>query len=328
MRRSAVVILLVAMTVIGSASRCDAVVAETVDFHPETHLWVGLGGFQFLKIGQGARPVAMGDAYAAVADDINAAFWNPAGLTDIRGTAWTATYTKWIVDSHVYSAAVAWNTGTARGGTLGATMVALRLLDIPETTIFQPQGTGQNVATGDVALGLVYALKLTDKFSFGARVSWIRQTLHTEAVTTVSIDVGTRFHTGFRSLRLAMAMRHYGPDKKVGDTKFFMPLYYHVGLAGEVYGEKGDPAYLTLTGEAAFAADYELRAHVGAELWLQNMIALRGGYKVNYDTDAYSLGAGLKYDIAGDRSLSVDVSYSDMGRFFNAPLRITVGGMF
>ena len=63
----------------------------------DTHLWVGLSGFQFLKIGQGARAVAMGDAYTAVADDINAIFWNPAGLTGVRGTAWTANYTKWLV---------------------------------------------------------------------------------------------------------------------------------------------------------------------------------------------------------------------------------------
>ena len=328
MRRTAVVILAVAAAVLAFAPVCDAVLTEYAERRYDTQKWVGLGGFNFLKIGQGARPVAMGDAYTAVADDINAAFWNPAGLTDIRGTAWTATYTKWIVDSRAYSAAVAWNTGTAKGGVLGATVMALRLLDIPETTIYQPQGTGQSVATGDVALGLVYALKLTDKFSFGARVSWLHQTLHTESISSVSIDVGTRFYTGFRSLRVAMAMRHFGPDKTSNDRRFFMPLYYHVALAAEVYGEKGDPAYLTVTGESAFAADYEMRAHAGAELWLQNMVALRGGYKLNYDSDSYSLGAGLKYEIAGDRAITVDVAYSDMGQFFTAPLRVTIGGMF
>ena len=40
----------------------------------------GTAGFQFLKLGVGARPVAMGSAYTAVADDANALFWNPAGL--------------------------------------------------------------------------------------------------------------------------------------------------------------------------------------------------------------------------------------------------------
>jgi hypothetical protein len=294
----------------------------------DTHLWVGLSGFQFLKIGQGARAVAMGDAYTAVADDINAIYWNPAGLTAVRGTAWTANYTKWLVDSEVYSAAVAWNTGTAQGGVLGMSVMSFRPGEILETTIFQPRGTGQTVAAGDLAIGVVYALKLTDKFSFATRVQWIHQTLYTESLSTIGIDVGTLFHTGFKSLRLAMALKNFGPDKKVTETKFFMPLYYNVALAAEFYGEKGDLTYLTITGESAFAADYELRAHVGAEAWFQNIFALRAGYKINYDTDSFSAGAGLKYEIAGDRSLTVDVAYSDMGELFSAPIRVTVGGTF
>ena len=37
----------------------------------------------FLKLGAGARAEAMGGAYAAVADDATALYWNPAGLTRI-----------------------------------------------------------------------------------------------------------------------------------------------------------------------------------------------------------------------------------------------------
>ncbi|MGQ9707961.1 MAG: hypothetical protein ACUVUR_03690, partial [bacterium] len=37
-------------------------------------------GFTFMKLGVGARPVAMGQAFTGVADDANALFYNPAGL--------------------------------------------------------------------------------------------------------------------------------------------------------------------------------------------------------------------------------------------------------
>ncbi len=321
-------LLFAAMGMLLFASPSDAVIQDPNKRRTDTHLWVGLSGFNFLKIGQGARAVAMGDAYTAVSDDINAIFWNPAGLTSIRGSAWTATYTKWLVDSYSFSAAAAWNTGTARGGVLGASVVGFRPGDIIETTIFQPQGTGQTVSSGDLAIGVVYALKMTDKFSFASRISWINQTLHTESVSSISLDIGTLFHTGFKSLRLAMALKNFGPDKKVTETKFFMPIYYNVAMAAEFYGEKGDPTYLTVSAESAFAADYELRAHLGAEMWMQNVFALRGGYKVNYNTDTFSIGAGLKYEIAGDRSVTVDVSYSDMGELFIAPIRVTLGGTF
>ncbi len=294
----------------------------------DAHTFVGLGGFQFLKISQGARAVAMGDAYTAVADDINAMFWNPAGLTAIRGTAWTATYTKWLADSYTFSGAAAFNTGTARGGVLGVSVVAYQPPEMEETTIFQPQGTGQKVSAGDLAIGVVYALKMTDKFSFAARVSWINQTLYTESLSSISIDVGTYFFTGFRSLRIGMAMKHFGPDKTARDSKFIMPLNYNVATAMEVIGEKGDPGYLTVSAESVFAADYELRAHAGAEAWFQNIFALRAGYKFNYDTDSFSAGAGVNYHISGDRTITLDVSYTDMGVYFDAPIRVTLGGTF
>ena len=40
---------------------------------------------EFLYVGAGARALAMGSAFAAVSDDISAAYWNPAGLVNARG---------------------------------------------------------------------------------------------------------------------------------------------------------------------------------------------------------------------------------------------------
>src|SRR3989339_1401613 len=41
-------------------------------------------GAGFLKMGAGARAVAMGEAFSAVADDVTALYWNPAGLALIK----------------------------------------------------------------------------------------------------------------------------------------------------------------------------------------------------------------------------------------------------
>lgn len=38
----------------------------------------------FLKVGVGARPLGMGGAYTAIADDVNALSWNPAGLATLK----------------------------------------------------------------------------------------------------------------------------------------------------------------------------------------------------------------------------------------------------
>ncbi|HCJ66787.1 MAG TPA: hypothetical protein DHV62_05530 [Elusimicrobia bacterium] len=48
----------------------------------------------FVNIGYGARPMGLGGAYTAVADDVNAILWNPAGLTQLTKRQVTFMQTK------------------------------------------------------------------------------------------------------------------------------------------------------------------------------------------------------------------------------------------
>jgi len=50
----------------------------------------------FFDMGQGARPVGMGEAFVAVADDANAMYYNVAGMTQVRMLSTTATYTGYM----------------------------------------------------------------------------------------------------------------------------------------------------------------------------------------------------------------------------------------
>ena len=293
---------------------------------------VNISGMQFLKIGQGARAVAMGDAFTAVADDINAIFWNGSGLVHVERVAYQANWTRFLLDTQLYSAAAVWNTRSARGEVLGLTVVSHNPKPSKETTIYQPNGTGQDVIVHNISVGLLYAIKFTDKFSFSAKANYVQEKLYTVKTTGFTVDVGSFFYTGFRSLRIAMAFRNFGPDRKSGDRAYLLPLVYNIGVAAEVYGEKGDPSYLTASVESAFFVDFEQRWHFGAELWLQNALALRAGWKWNYDLEGIALGAGLKQNFGG-RTITADVAVSLLQQndgvvMFDPPIRVSVGGTF
>ena len=293
---------------------------------------VNISGMQFLKIGQGARAVAMGDAFTAVADDINAIFWNGSGLVHVERVAYQANWTRFLLDTQLYSAAAVWNTRSARGEVLGIAVTSHNPKPSKETTIYQPTGTGQDVAVHNISVGLLYAIKFTDKFSFSAKANYVQEKLYTVKTTGFTVDVGSFFYTGFRSLRIAMAFRNFGPDRKSGDNAYLLPLVYNIGVAAEVYGEKGDPSYLTASVESAFFVDFEQRWHFGAELWLQNALALRAGWKWNYDLEGISLGAGLKQTFGG-RTITADVAVSLLQQndgvvMFDPPIRVSVGGTF
>ena len=84
----------------------------------ETITKVATTSAQFLKLGYGARPIALGGSFVAQADDLSALYWNVAGLARMRGTAVQFSTTEYLVDVQYSTAAVGVSLGNA--GTLDA----------------------------------------------------------------------------------------------------------------------------------------------------------------------------------------------------------------
>ena len=59
----------------------------------------GTTGADFLKIGVGARQAAMGNAFAGVADDATAIYWNPGGLGFADRWNITMSGNRWLFDT-------------------------------------------------------------------------------------------------------------------------------------------------------------------------------------------------------------------------------------
>lgn len=280
----------------------------------------------FLKIDHGARMVGMGGAFVAIADDMDAIFSNVAGLTHIERAGFSLGYTRWLFSDGIYSGGFAYNTPH---GVLGLSVVGFKPHSFEETTIFQPQGTGREPAMGNISIGLAYASKLTDRLSIGTLLRWTQETLDTDNLNVLDFSVSTLFYTGFKSLRLGMAFENLGKDLTLVEDRASMPVSFTIGGAMEILGEKGDQTYLTVTGENYYATDAaKVQYRLGGELWLQETLALRGGYKVNFDEETFSVGAGFKFNPSEGRQLRVDVSYTDFGMYLDAPIRFTVGGSF
>jgi len=84
-----------------------------------------------LKAGVGARPLGMGSAFTAVADNADAPYWNPAGLGSIDKNEITTMQTKLSTDAdHYYISYVR----PAFGGTLGVSWIQVGLGTISQTS--------------------------------------------------------------------------------------------------------------------------------------------------------------------------------------------------
>lgn len=286
---------------------------------------IGLTGFGFLKVSQGARSAGMGDAYTAISNDIHAAFKNPAGMTHIKRIEYVFSYNRWLVNSNIASGAVATNTPY---GVFGVTFIGFYPEKSVETTILQPLGTGNMVEAGDVAIGFLYAKQMTDRLSFGVHGRWLQETLHDKKISSYDFSLGTLFYTGLGSSRLAMTLKNFGKDVTPEEVTFAMPMVFNIAAAMEVFGTVEDATYLTAAIDFSYATDFGERMHFGGELWIAKMLALRAGYKTRYDIESYSLGAGVRLNYMEGKQVSVDLAYSAIDGGFDAPLRLSVSGSF
>ena len=69
----------------------------------------GISAFQFLKIGVGARGVAMGESFVALANDASALYWNPAALVQFTQDQAIAAHTEYLVDIKHEFFGIAWH---------------------------------------------------------------------------------------------------------------------------------------------------------------------------------------------------------------------------
>ena len=294
----------------------------------DTHLLkfarVTTTSYGFLKLTGNARSAGMGDAFSSVGNDLAAIFYNPAGITQIEKYELNASYLRWIVGSQMGSFALAAKTNAA---TFAINFMYFTSEEFEENTSAQPSGTGRMVRAGDIAAGLTIAKQVTDKLSVGGNLRYVKEDLDLQSYSSIDIDFGTLFYTGYRSTRLGMSLRNLGGDKDVIGQKARFPMVFNLSGAAEVYGNLGDPFSLTVAVEQMFFTDSINRYHFGGEAWVQNMIALRAGYKTGYDSESWSVGAGLKQKL-GPQTVKVDFSYSRAEALDEYPVRLSVGLAF
>lgn len=288
---------------------------------------VGQSGAQFLKLGVGARAIGMGEAFIAIADDASALYWNPAGLTNISSKEFTFTHTKWVADINWDFAGYAHKLPGI--GTIGISAGALTMDDIEETTSLNPYGTGRYFTASDYMVGLSYARMLTDKFSVGGTVKYVAQYLDEEEAIGFAVDVGTLYNTGFKTIRLGMAIQNFGGDMKFIEDEYPMPVTFKFGMAMDFMDS--DMHKVTGSVEMNHPADNAETVNIGGEYWFNSMIALRAGYKYNYDAEGLTAGAGFQLPI-GFANLQLDYAYTDIGyladSFADSPHRLTLGLKF
>jgi hypothetical protein len=209
---------------------------------------------------------------------------------------------------------------------VGANIAVLSIKEFEETTVAAPTGTGRMVGAGDFLIGIAVARRYTDQLTIGAQVKFVQEKLDDVTFNNFLFDIGTIYFTGFRDLRLAFALQHFGPDKKVYEEKFKMPLLFRVGAADNIITT--EDVRLIAAVDLVHPTDNNEWVNVGLEVAFMKLVALRGGYRINVDEGALTLGFGLQLpDLAGVHP-QLDYAYISYGDIFGATHRFSLAFTF
>ncbi|MBN2411912.1 PorV/PorQ family protein [candidate division KSB1 bacterium] len=320
---------------------------------------LGQTSMTFLDIDVGARAVAMGGAFTCMDNDVNALYWNPAGIAKIEGGSLMLNSTKWIADMNQYALSAAY--GTSNLGTFGMTFLFMDNGSIERTIPsdnleLHPEGyyLDGTFNVNQWAAGLAYARQITNKFLIGGQLKYVYEDLgdadiaepewdeeegaykyervedaqHREG--TIAMDFGTIYYFGFKDFRIGMSFRNFSKTVTYGFESFNLPVNFKVSMAMNILSlfPKINNQELQLSVVASNPYDGGERVHVGCEYMFNHMIALRAGYRSNSDTGSLSAGFGLMPQVFAGKNILIDYAYSDADEVFGAIHRFSFGFAF
>jgi len=301
-------------------------------------------GFEFLSVVSDARAAAIADAVTSLETGSSSLFFNPAGMA--RLTSFidiTASHNQWIADIVHNTFSLAISPAKGRFGVIGFSYQNVNYGEFYGTRVNKniPSGyddTGIFHLSAN-AIGVGYAKKLTEWFSVGGQIRYVKQDLgksvipkiskipDTTAVvvenvlTPLSFDFGTQYRTGFKGIVFGMSVRNFSKEIKYVQELFQLPLVFNLGVSMDILewlNNKPQDQAVYISIDASHYRSRPEQLKVGLEWEIFNTLYLRGGYITNSDESDFSFGVGISRF-----RYAIDYAYVPYG-VFNSVKRITV----
>lgn len=284
-------------------------------------------GAAFLKIGTGARPEAMGGAYTAVANDISALHYNPAGLASLMKKEAGITHTEYLLDSKFDFIGYGHPTSF---GTFGLGMARLATGNQEGRDINRQATGGFTASDSAYTLGFSRSLKgllpRAESVSIGANLKFLESRIGSDSASTMAMDFGAIHRFAKMPLSVGLSVLNVGQGMKFISKRDPLPLTLSLGGAYRVAGA----LHLALD---ARHEPYDRRTSVGVgtEYAIFDAFALRAGYASQGpmvsnggSSPLNGLGGGFGLKL---KNYTADYTFTPFGDLGNVQ-RISLGARF
>ena len=274
---------------------------------PDKH--VGTSGASFLKIYPGVRYEAQGGAGVADAADVDALYWNPAGIARSDHRKFGFTYNNYIADINLNY--LTYVHPTEKNGVYGVSLYHLDAGRIGRTevdAVGDPVTGVGSFGAYDMAIGLSYARPINHRGAWGVTIKSIQSKLDAVKGSAWAADVGLKFKLA-DPFSVGFAMQNFGTRMKFQTQKDKLPRNYKFGAAYHTLIFANALKY-TFTADMNIPSDNKIYFNAGNELFFGRAFALRFGFdRRNRDTHNWlTAGFGLYY-----RDFDFNYAYTPYG---------------
>ncbi len=293
-----------------------ALLASSFILHPSPSAraaqdYAGANSGASLRFSPSARGAAMGDAFSAEARGVAAIHYNPAGLAFTERGEVELMYQSLVLDVGQGAIGAAFPTGPSGAAPTGAWGVLAQYIDYGQTQRTVVSGTAgahQGTFTGqDALVALSYGGRLAN-WGYGATAKFFSSTIDNASATAFAADFGLRWQADQAPVSLGMSVHNLGTSLRFDRKSERLPITFRGGVAWRAL-----PRWLLVTADLEKVASERWNAHVGAELTVAEMLALRAGYDASLQVDqGFTVGAGFRAS-----GLQLDYAFIPFGDFGN-----------
>ena len=248
-------------------------------------------GLQFLKIGAGARAMALGNAVVSNVDDPSATYWNPGALALISGTRAELAHSESFQSVRYEFASLTRNFGRHAAGGAFHGIWTDRLNGFDEA----------GEATGDFGYaGLIlngsYGFLVADGIGIGVGVEYVREQIDIDDATVLAFNFGLQAREILPRTSFGLTLLHAGSSgAKYNVEEFDLPVTVQAGLTHAVPLQAMN-GRLLVSAEFRSVQDGDSQFLVGTEYRYQDITSLQVGYQTEHDTQDVSFGFSVGRD--------------------------------
>ena len=284
----------------------------------------GTSGFQFLKMQVGARAAGMGGAFLAVPGDVNALFYNPAGIAAVAKKSASFSYHNDLLD--INSGFIGYVHPGVGPGAIGASVLYRDYGSFAKTDV-----TGQELgsfSSNYFSLMGSYGLNVLKNLTAGGSLKYAQGMIDNYSSSAIAVDAGVLYSIPQEQLTLALGFYNVGTTLNAFvDAKDPLPMQLRLGLAKRLahlplligfnaYKYNDEPWYFALGGEFTITDNLFLR--LGYDTF---------GRDLDVDSSKDTLaGAAIGFGFLW-KNVAFDYSYSSLGAL-GALNRFTLSGQF